>query len=63
MEVLIYYVRNYHNKKIWLIPTHGVALSTLLNLISSTHRDHHHWGSNQQPQYARPRHFHWATYK
>ena len=31
---------------------HWTAVSTLLGLISSAHRDLHHWGSNQQPQYA-----------
>ena len=31
---------------------HWTAVSTLLGLISSTHRDLHHWRSNQQPQYA-----------
>ena len=28
------------------------AVSTLLGLISSAHRDLHHWRSKQQPQYA-----------
>ena len=28
------------------------AVSTLLGLISSAHRNLHHWRSNQQPQYA-----------
>ena len=31
---------------------HWTAVSTLLGLISSAHRDLHHWRSNQQPQYA-----------
>ena len=31
---------------------HWTAVSTLLGLISSTHRDHH-WRSNQQPQYVK----------
>ena len=31
---------------------HWTAVSTLLGLISSAHRDLHHWKSNQQPQYA-----------
>ena len=31
---------------------HWTAVSTLLGLISSAHRDVHHWRSNQQPQYA-----------
>ena len=31
---------------------HWTAVSTLLGLISSTHRDLHHWRSNQQPRYA-----------
>ena len=31
---------------------HGTAVSTLLGLISSAHRDLHHWRPNQQPQYA-----------
>ena len=29
------------------------AVSTLSGFISSTHRDLHHWRSNQQPQYAK----------
>ena len=31
---------------------HLAAVSTLLGLITSVHRDLHHWRSNQQPQYA-----------
>ena len=31
---------------------HWTAVSTLFGLISSAHRDLHHWRSNQQPQYA-----------
>ena len=31
---------------------HWTAVSTILGLISSAHRDLHHWRSNQQPQYA-----------
>ena len=31
---------------------HWTAASTLLGLISSAHRNLHHWRSNQQPQYA-----------
>ena len=31
---------------------HWTAVSTLLGLISSAHRDLHHLGSNQQPQCA-----------
>ena len=31
--------------------TYG-ALNSLIGLIISTHRDLHHWRSNQQPQYA-----------
>ena len=31
---------------------HWTAVSTLLGLINSAHRDLHHWRSNQQPQNA-----------
>ena len=31
---------------------HCTAVSTLLGLISSAHRDLHHWRSNQQPKDA-----------
>ena len=31
---------------------HWTAVSTLLGLISSVHRDLHHWRSNPQPQYT-----------
>ena len=32
--------------------TYGAAVSTLLDIISSAHRNFHHWRSNQQPQNA-----------
>ena len=31
---------------------HWIAVSTLLGLITSAHRNLHHQRSNQQPQYA-----------
>ena len=32
--------------------THWTAFSNFLGLISSAHRDLHHWRLNQQPQFA-----------
>ena len=39
---------------------HSTAVSTLLGLISSVYRDLPDWRSNQRPQNAEPKHYHWA---
>ena len=40
---------------------HGIAVSTLLGLISSAYRDLFQGRLNQQPQTAEPKLYHWAT--
>ena len=57
---------NYHDQKIWRtlaydIWKHWTAVSTLLGLISSVYRDLLYWRSNQWPQNAEPKLYHWAS--
>ena len=57
---------NYHYQKIWRtltydIQKHWIAISTLLDLISSVYHDLYHGRSNQQPQNAEPKLYDWAT--
>ena len=56
---------NYHDQKIrrtltYDIRKHWTAVSTLLGLISSVYRDLYRWRSNQRPQIAEPKLYHWA---
>ena len=55
---------NCHDQKIWRtlvhdIQKHWTAVSTLLGLISSVYRDLYHRRSNQRPQNAEPKLYHW----
>ena len=56
---------NYHNQKIRRMPVHDIqkhwtAVSTLLGLTNSIYHDLPHWRSNQWPQNAEPKLYHWA---
>ena len=63
---VLYYKLTYQDQKIRQIlacdiRNNWTAVSTLLGLISSVYHDLPFWRSNQRPQNAEPKLYHWAT--